>query len=153
MQFQTQVYRTLFIKRVQKNQSKINFMYVAKSNSVEDTTSNYGFLLRLVNTFTFDSDVYYPRCYKVNDGKTFKNLVVSFCALCSKIICILQKIGSHLTGIYKNHVDLVLCIIGPDQKNVKLYVSHLQRDNKLSKLNQSISPVKITQDVNKKNIC
>ena len=89
-------------------------MNVAKSNSAEDITSDYGFLLRLVNTFTFDTDVHYPRCYKVNDAEIFKNLVVSFYTLCSKIICILQKIGSHLTGIFKNHVDLVLCIIGPD---------------------------------------
>ena len=38
-------------------------------------TSDYGFLLRLVNTFTIDTDEYYLMCYKVNDTKTFKNLV------------------------------------------------------------------------------
>ena len=34
-------------------------------------------------TFTFDSDEYYPKCYKVNDVKTFKNLAYYFklCAL------------------------------------------------------------------------
>ena len=41
----------------------------------EDITSDYGFLLRLVNTFTIDTDEYYLMCYKVNDMKTFKNLV------------------------------------------------------------------------------
>ena len=38
-------------------------------------TSDYGFLLRLVNTFTIDTDEYYLMCYKVNDTKNFKNLV------------------------------------------------------------------------------
>ena len=38
-------------------------------------TSDYGFLLRLVNTFTIDTDEYYLMYYKVNDTKTFKNLV------------------------------------------------------------------------------
>ena len=32
----------------------------------EDITSDYGFLLRLVNTFTVDTDEYYTKCYKVN---------------------------------------------------------------------------------------
>ena len=48
----------------------------------EDITSDYGFLLRLVNTFTIDTDEYYPMCYKLNDAKTFsdafKNLVYYF---------------------------------------------------------------------------
>ena len=44
--------------------------------SAEDITSDYGFLLRLVDTFTIDNDEYYPICYKVNDAKNFKNLVL-----------------------------------------------------------------------------
>ena len=28
-----------------------------------------------MNTFTVDTDEYYPVCYKVNDVKTFKNIV------------------------------------------------------------------------------
>ena len=44
--------------------------------SAEDITSDYRFLLLLVNTFTIDTGEYYPACYKVNDVKTFKNLVV-----------------------------------------------------------------------------
>ena len=31
-----------------------------------------------MNTFTIDTKEYFSRCYKVNDTKTFKNLVVSF---------------------------------------------------------------------------
>ena len=41
----------------------------------EDITSDYRFLLLLVNTFTIDTEKYYPVCYKVNDTKTFKNIV------------------------------------------------------------------------------
>ena len=37
-------------------------------------TLDYGFLLRMMNTFTIDTDEYYLMCYKVNDTKTFKNL-------------------------------------------------------------------------------
>ena len=47
--------------------------------SAEDITSDYRFLLRLVNTFTIDTGEYCPvMCYKVNDAKTFKNLVYYF---------------------------------------------------------------------------
>ena len=62
-------------------------------------TSDYEFLLWLVNTSTVDTEEYYPRCYKVNDAKIFENLVVSFYALCWQIICILQ-IGSFNWGLY-----------------------------------------------------
>ena len=46
--------------------------------SARHITSDYGFLLQLVNTFTIDTDDYYPVCYKVNDVKTFKNLVPNY---------------------------------------------------------------------------
>ena len=51
-------------------------MYVTNTAFLiaEDVTSDYGFSLRLVNTFTTDTDEYYPMCCKVNDAKTFKNL-------------------------------------------------------------------------------
>ena len=45
--------------------------------SGEDITSDYTFLVRLVNTFTIDTDEYYPVSYKVNDTKKFKNLVAN----------------------------------------------------------------------------
>ena len=44
---------------------------------MKDIISDYGFLLRLVNTITINIDEYYPRCYKVNDAKTFKNFIAS----------------------------------------------------------------------------
>ena len=51
----------------------------------------------------------------INDAKTYKTLVVSFYVLLSQqIIRIVQMIGSHLTGTFKNYVDLVLCIIRSD---------------------------------------
>ena len=44
-----------------------------------------------MNTFTIDTDEYYPVRYKVNDTKTFKNLVASYTISCLLIImCILQ---------------------------------------------------------------
>ena len=61
---------------------------------------------------------------------------------------------AHLTGVFKNHPDLVMYIIGSDY--IKLYLLdsfHMQRANKLSKLNQSIYTVKISQDVNENKIC
>ena len=45
--------------------------------SGEDITSDYTFLVRLVNTFTIDTDEYYPVPYKVNDAKKFKNLAAT----------------------------------------------------------------------------
>ena len=41
----------------------------------EDITSDYGFLLRLVNTFTIDTDEYYPVCYKVNDSSNVNEVI------------------------------------------------------------------------------
>ena len=89
-------------------------MYVANTASilklefsVEDITSDYRFLLRLVHIFTVNTEGYYSKCYKVNDTKTLKKLVVSFYALRSQIMSIL----AHLTKAFKNHTDLVLDII------------------------------------------
>ena len=71
--------------------------------------SDHGFLLCLVNTTTSDTDEYYVRCYKVNDVKTFKILVISFYALRSKSYVNCRLALS--TGAFKNHVDLMLYII------------------------------------------
>ena len=43
----------------------------------------YEILLRLVNTFTIDTDEYYLKRYKVNDKKPFKNLVGLYYTLCA----------------------------------------------------------------------
>ena len=44
-----------------------------------------------MNTFTIDADEYYAVRYKVNDAKTFKNLVAGYIILYLLIImCILQ---------------------------------------------------------------
>ena len=51
-------------------------MYVSTYPPTSHSSSKYSnFLLRLVNTFTIDTDQYYPVFYKVNDAKNFKNLV------------------------------------------------------------------------------
>ena len=55
----------------------------------------------------------------------------------------LNCILGHLTGVFKNDVDLVPYIIGSNEKDIKLCLLdpfHLQRTSKLSKLNQSRSP-------------
>ena len=51
--------KDLFINRVQKN-----YMYVANAAilALDDITSGYVFLLRLVNTFIVDTGDYYRRC-------------------------------------------------------------------------------------------
>ena len=53
--------------------------------SAKDITSDYEFLLQLVNIFTVDTEEY--PLPKVHDAKTFENPVVSFYALRSQIIC------------------------------------------------------------------
>ena len=79
-------------------------MYLANTQQLqifeflaEDITSDHGFLLRLVNTFTIDTGEYYPVCYKVNDANTFKNPVYCFTLanhhLCYTLAC--------LTGAFK----------------------------------------------------
>ena len=55
--------------------------------SAEDITSDYGFLLRLVNIFTIDTDEYYSMCYKVNgcqESRLFSKPCISFYAVCAK---------------------------------------------------------------------
>ena len=69
-------------------------------------TSDYGFLLRLVNTFTIDTDEYYLVCYKVNDTKTSKNLVGLYYIILGFVLKVQIRYKSH------NYIDLVLCIIG-----------------------------------------
>ena len=63
----------------------------------EDITSDYRFLLRLVNTFTIDTEEYYPVCYTVNDANTFKTLVYYF-MLVNHASCMLQT-GSFNCGL------------------------------------------------------
>ena len=62
----------------------MNYMYVATQANTAVLNNRifsrrYHFRLKvfasLVNTFTVDPGEYYPVCYKVNDVKTFKNLV------------------------------------------------------------------------------
>ena len=75
--------------------------------SAEDITSDHGFLLRLVNTFIFDTDDYYPKCCKVNDVKTFKNLAYYF-KLCA---CNSSYVYCRLARLNWTFIDFVLGII------------------------------------------
>ena len=51
----------------------------------------------MVNISTIDIDEYYPVCYKVNDTKTFKNLVYYFMLA----NCHLYYRLARLTGAFK----------------------------------------------------
>ena len=82
----------------------------------EDITSDYGFLLRLGNIFTIDTDEYYTMCYKVNMMtrllKTFYRYI-SFYALTSQIIiCIVYCRLARLTGAFK--ILLTQCCVLSD---------------------------------------
>ena len=75
-------------------------MYVTNTAFLiaEDVTSDYGFSLRLVNTFTTDTDEYYPMCCKVNDAKKTLHNIFMFCAhKSSYVYCRLAR----LTGAFK----------------------------------------------------
>ena len=66
-------------------------------------------MLRLVNMFTIDTEEYYLRYYKVNDAKTFKNLVVSFYALWNHKIQeftrnIFSKVSSKFLAYIKQYL-------------------------------------------------
>ena len=86
-------------------------MYLANTAILKLRIFSGGYHLRL-RVFTSTGDEYYPRCCKVNDAKAFKHLVVSYtlCAHKSYTYCRL----AHLTGAFKNHGDLLLCIIETD---------------------------------------
>ena len=54
-----------------------------------------------MNTFTIDTDEYYPVCYKVNDAKTFKNILYYFMLTNHHvyIACRMARLTwAHLTG-------------------------------------------------------
>ena len=98
-------------------------------------------MLWLVNTFTIDTDEYYPVCYKVNDAKTFKNFVYYFMLANHHVYCRLAR----LTGAFKIILILVLCIIGYHGKDIKLYVLDPFYLQKANKLYRKYKPVRTTQ--------
>ena len=72
--------------------------------------SDYGFLLRLVNTFTIDTDEYYPMCYKVNMmPKPLKilHIILRFVLTKNHHICIAYCRLARLTGDFK--IILIQC--------------------------------------------
>ena len=77
-----------------------------------DITSDYEFLLQMVNIFTINTDEYSSRCYKVNDAKTFKKLLYYFMLCAHKSYDAFWRLA-RLTGVFKN-IDLVLWIIESD---------------------------------------
>ena len=75
------------------------------------TTSEYYFLRPIHNAFTFDTNEYYPRCYKVNDAKTFKNAIIIALSYHFTLKGCKSCQLAHLIGAFRNKVDLVLRII------------------------------------------
>ena len=53
-----------------------------------------------MTTFTIDNDEYYPVCYKLNDAKTFKNLVYYF-VLANHHVGLLYYLLARLTVAFK----------------------------------------------------
>ena len=96
------------------------FMYVCSHGYVANTAIEE---LRIFSGryhfrwWVFPSTVENLRSYKVNDAKPLKNLVVSFYALClpsQHHHMYVYWRSAHLTGVFKNHADLVLHILGSD---------------------------------------
>ena len=113
----------------------MNYMYVANTSNFQQKISLQT-MLRLVNTFTTETDKYYPRCYKVNYGKTFKNLVYYVSFVLTKHHMYIYCRLARLKRTFENHIYSMLCIIGSGQKGIKLYALdpfHLRRASKLSK--------------------
>ena len=93
---------------------------------------------------TIDTDECYPVCYKVNDAKTFKNLVYFFLLANRHLYYRLAR----LTGAFKIiAIDFQWCILSGIILRTSHYIyvldpSHFQRVNKLY---QKYKPVRITQ--------
>ena len=96
-------------------------------------------LLRLMNTFTIDTDENNPVCYKENDAKTFANLAYYFMLTNHYVYCRLAR----LTGVF--YFILVQCcvLLGIIRRisNYALDPFHLQRTYKLCR---KYEPVRIT---------
>ena len=78
-------------------------------NFSKDISSDYEFLLPILNPFTVGTEEYHPRCYKLNDGKAFKNPYHNCYQIPIKSCRLAQLIRTFL-----NQVKLVLYIIGSD---------------------------------------
>ena len=64
-----------------------------------------------MNTFTIDTDEYYPRYYNVNDVKTFKTPCILFYALycankSSYVYCILARLTGSLSAAVYYRISL-----------------------------------------------
>ena len=87
--------------------------------SAEDITSDYRFLLRLVNIFTIDTEEYHPVCYKVNDAKTFKTPVYYFMIANHHVYYKLAR----LTGTFKIiAIDFQCCILSGIIRRISNYI-------------------------------
>ena len=107
--------KDFFIKRVQKNWSKMNYVCSQLTQqfqnfdfSAKDITSDYGFLLRLVNTFTVDTEEY--PLLKVHD--------FTLCAHKS-YVCILQ------IGSFEKKMLIQCCILSDLIRRISNYICQI----------------------------
>ena len=93
-------------------------------------------------TFTIDTDEYYTVCYKVNDAKTFKNLVYYF-MLAKYHVCYRL---ARLTGIFKIiAIDFQCCILWGIIRRISNYMLHPFHLQSVNKFYRNYKPVRITQ--------
>ena len=91
-----------------------------------------------MNTFTIDTDEYYPVCYKVNDAKTFKNLVYYFVLANHHVYYRLAR----LTGAFKIvAIDFWCCILSGIIRGTSNYIAICVGYFSFAKGQQAISKV------------
>ena len=159
MQLQTQVYITYKFIHEKGAEKLVKDGYMQLTTqltqqfqifefSTEDISSDYRFLLRLVNTFTIDTDEHYPVCYKVNDAKAFKNAVYYFMLANHHVYYRLAR----LTGTFKIiAIDFQCCIFSGIIRRISNYMCWVlfickRSTSFIESINQSGSS-------SKKNIC
>ena len=98
-----------------------------------------------MTTFTIDNDEYYPVCYKLNDAKTFKNLVYYF-VLANHHVGLYYRL-TRLIVVFKIIViDFKCCIYQVPLKGHHAIVYMCWMNGRMvSKLYGKYKPVRITQ--------
>ena len=114
----------------QTSQRNIN-VRKQRNFSRRNVISGYELLLSTLNSFTIGTEVYYPKCYYVNDGEGLQILYQD----CSIILCL--EVANHKCWLILLRLfiilNLVLCIVEKKIPNYTylLHSFNLQRDNKL----------------------
>ena len=114
----------------QTSQRNINVRKQRNFNG-RDIISGYELLLSTLNSFIVGTEVYYPRCYYINDGESLQILYQD----CTIILCL--EVANHKCWLILLRLfiilNLVLCIVERKIPNYTylLHSLNLQRDYKL----------------------